>query len=230
MNNRHHTTWYLANEPDNGPPPPPLPERSLSNGFRFVTFGPGAPYPEHDMQQQPQPFMIDMLSGEQWQRGGELRQPVAEDFLVPSRIDGRVQGYDAEDEEYGDYEDKPLPDLPVEAMKRDPWADSIEPEPYIAVPQTSQAGPSDIVRHNTIASSKPHNTLSLDPAPKRSKSAVGVAGAPVQVSPMANDFFSPVLGGLQRLPIVPQKESKSQRFKRMFSFGSRRRKYGRASR
>lgn len=212
--NNNHTRWYPADQPDTGPPPPP--ERTLNNPFRFVNFGPGAPYPEHEGEEEhQQPYMIDMLSGEQWPRGGgKVRQPVAEDFLglrsVPAQEHGNYQEYEQDGPEY--------------------VTDAIEPLPYIPTLPSSNhtylTHPSDVGRHHSIATTKPQDTVKPDPVPKRSKSA---ADMPTQPPPMANDFFSPVLGGLQRLPSVQQKESKGQRLKRIFSFGKRR-KYGRVPR
>jgi hypothetical protein len=57
-----------------------------------------------------------------------------------------------------------------------------------------------------------------------------VCSTPQRVLPIGNDMFSPVLGGLHRLPSVPlRKESKTGGLKRFFSF-RKKRQYGRSSR
>ena len=247
-----HTTWYPADEPNDfmydhearQQRPSAYHEASpeeqslsmLTLPFRFVTIAEGAPYPLHEVQQlAEQPFMVDLLSGDQWHRGGSIRQPVAEDYLRPQH---------------------PLPAPPVEEHDSDQELPVIEPDSYLdpslsTVQQSHQphdVGTVSLGRRDTIATTKPFNIVKPDPAHKRSKSALALPShtarpsslaesgrmkredTAVHVPSMTNDFFSPVLGGLQRLPSAPpKKESKSERLKRFFSF-RRGRKYGRASR
>jgi len=227
-----HTTWYPADEPDDAPPPPP-PLHSPTLPFRFVIPGSGTPYPVHEA---PEPGMVDLLSGDQWHRGGSLRQPVAEDFLRPQKAlpAPPVEGRDEE--------------IEVEVAEPDDWVNEVpatEPDSYFHdVPVTSQQ-PSHLQSHATeldrrdtiaplsvvIPSPVPERPNTAPPRPESAQSESAVSerqDTPTRVPAMANDFFSPVLGGLQRLPSTPQKESKSERVRRFFSF--RRRKYGRASR
>ena len=219
-----HTTWYSADEPDDALPPPPPPQSPILP-FRFVIPGSGTPYPVHEA---PEPGMVDLLSGDQWHRGGSLRQPVAEDFLRP----------------------RPAP--PVEMCDEETGTESIEPEDWVNevsatepdsyfhdVPITNQqpdhpqSHATELDRRDPIA---PLSVVIPSPVPERPNTAPPRPESaqserqdtPTRVPAMANDFFSPVLGGLQRLPSVPQKQSKSERVRRFFSF--RRRKYGRASR
>ncbi|KAF2829487.1 hypothetical protein CC86DRAFT_190388 [Ophiobolus disseminans] len=233
-----HTTWYPADQPDEAPqqlsPPyhPSMDDRSRSMPalpFRFVAFGESTPYPDHEVQRPvPQPFMVDLLSGDQWHRGDSLRQPVAEDFL-------RLQ--------------HPLPPPPIEEHDSDQELPVIEPDSYFEDQPSSvqfhDVYATDLGRSHTVATTKPLNIVKPDVAHRRSKSTLELAlvvarpsftaraeydDSLAHISPMPIDCFTPVMGGLQRLPSAPLKMSKSQRLKRFFSFGRRRREYGRASR
>jgi len=176
--------------------------------------------------------MVDLLSGDQWHRGGSLRQPVAEDFLRqrhPLPAPPLVEILDEEVE--------------MEDIKPEDWVDEVpatEPDSYFPdVPITNQqpdhlqSHAPELDRRDTIAplsvvipSPVPERPATAPPRPESAQSKR--QDTPTRVPAMANDFFTPVLGGLQRLRSTPQKESKSERVKRFFSF--RRRKYGRASR
>jgi hypothetical protein len=243
-----HTSWYPADDPadteydfqkqgypTSAPAPAPPEERSMSMPtlpFRFVAFGDGAPYPVHESNhtmEPAKPFMVDMITGDQWHRGGSLRQPVAEDFL-------RTQ--------------HPLPAPPVEEHDSDQEMEIIEPDSYLThasgveaqeANEAQQAGPD---RHSTIGTSQPLTMSKPDAGPQRSESELDtpsrtsnipdhehepeVVDTPPRIPTMGDDMFSPVLGGLQRLPSVPvRKESKMGRLKRFFSF-RKKRQYGRA--
>ena len=166
--------------------------------------------------------MVDLLSGDQWHRGGSLRQPVAEDFLRPRP----APPVEMCDEETG-----------TESIEPDDWVDGVsatEPDSYFKdapvtgqQPDHLQSHATELDRRDTFAPL----SIVIPPRPESAKSESAISerrDTPTRVPAMANDFFSPVLGGLQRLPSVPQKQSKSERVRRFFSF--RRRKYGRASR
>ncbi|KAH7089279.1 hypothetical protein FB567DRAFT_440157 [Paraphoma chrysanthemicola] len=200
--------------------------------FRFVTFGDGAPYPVHEQLHhvdRQQPFMVDLLSGDAYDRGGVLRQPAPEDFLRQLH---------------------PLPAPLVEDHDSDQEIEIIEPDSYldhaavVKAKDTLGVEPNGSRRHSTIAASKPLSMSHPDAGPQRSRSELDrpsrmlhqdseqdsdVGSTPQRVPTIGNDMFSPVLGGLHRLHSVPvRKESKMGRLKRFFSF-RKKRQYGRRS-
>ncbi|KAH7061923.1 hypothetical protein BKA63DRAFT_429600 [Paraphoma chrysanthemicola] len=201
--------------------------------FRFVTFGDGAPYPVHEPLHhvdQQQPFMVDLLSGDAYDRGGVLRQPATEDFLgqLPPLPAPPVEEHDSDQE--------------MEIIELDSHLDHAagdEEEDTVEVEANCPRG------HSTIVTWRPLSMSHPDAGPQRSKSQLympsrmlhqvseqnsEVCSTPQRVLPIGNDMFSPVLGGLHRLPSVPlRKESKMGGLKRFFSF-RKKRQYGRSSR
>jgi hypothetical protein len=198
--------------------------------FRVVTINSGrAPYPsDHN-----DAITVDLISGEAWQCGASIRQPVAEDFLQPHR---------------------PLHALPVVQFGSDQDIPVIEPGPYVEEPAVDEQNVSSLEtpsprlsRRDTVTSTKPPSVIHKhDPVHKRPKSALDMVShvspslvlAPgfdkrhdtsVRVPTIGSDMFSSALGGLQRLPDAPdRKQSRCDRFKRFFS-SRRRREYGRTS-
>ncbi|KAF2032479.1 hypothetical protein EK21DRAFT_109858 [Setomelanomma holmii] len=248
-----HTTWYPADDPadleydfriqgypaspQSFEPPYASPDdqsHSMPNlPFRFVTFGEGAPYPVHDSDHsmtQPQPAIFDLLSGENWQRVGSIRQPVAEDFPRPQH---------------------PLPAPPVDQHDSDQELEIIEPDSYlkyqpvIGAATTTGTRPGETESRHALATSNLLTVSKPDEGLNRSKSesnmppnfsrpllkqSTEVSSTPPQVPTMGEDMFSVALGGLHRLPSAPaRKPSKVSRLKRFFS-SRKNRQYGRASR
>jgi hypothetical protein len=214
--------------------------------FRVVTMNESRALYSGDHADE-QPYMVDLLSGDAWQRCAPIRQPVAEDFLQPHH---------------------PLPPPPVAEYDSEQDLPVIEPASYLNEPSaiesdsdlgdvlvneepvmSNQASSTDLSRRRTIASTKPLNIVKKpDPVHnKRSKSALamsshaspspvvtlrvdGYQDAPLRIRTIGSDMFSSALGGLHRLPdIAVRKESKRDRFKRFFSI-RRRWDYGRAAR
>jgi hypothetical protein len=199
--------------------------------FRLVAVSDTAPYPLDESQQTVEPpHMVDLMSGEQFHRADSIRQPIAEDFLEPHRL---------------------LPALPIEEYMHDSDQNLpiIEPDSdsnaihtgnhYMSRPE--RVVKVNIGRRDTIATTQPLSAVKAGPSHKRSKSAVNLPNhssqnseipegqkTPVPVAAMGADMFSPVLGGLHRLPSAPaRRPSKMKRLRWFFSF--KRRQHGRMS-
>jgi hypothetical protein len=251
-----HTSWYPADDPSqevqlqqaaqiyyqqlNGQERVEEQRFNVPNlPFRLVTSTGGAPYPLHEEDvTAEQSHMVDLISGERFNRTESVRQPVVEDFLHPQHSRPLPSPKIYESDQYMDVIE------PIEEHEEDQHLPIIEPDSYFPTDHADTyfpsrphtAGAVDLGRRDTIASTKPTG-LHLDtrrPDPKRSKSAADVLETTDsehgEVPAMGADMFSPALGGLHRLPSAPLKRpSRLGRIKRFFSLKGRR-PYGKASR
>ncbi|KAF1919543.1 hypothetical protein BDU57DRAFT_527539 [Ampelomyces quisqualis] len=239
-----HTTWYPADEAAEPMYPEPLrPDRradpngpmssehrqSMSNmPFRWVAPATDTPYPIHDSRpSKEQQHIVDLLSGQRFQRADIIRQPMAEDFLQSHRS---------------------LPAPPVRRHDSDQDLPIIEPDSYFPrvsasdrlYSRSQSAGSADLTRRERITSPKPLPAVDSDPTQQHPVSAAAifphefdetevedcVAPAPA----MESDMFSPALGGLHRLESAPiRRPSRLGRLKRFFSAKGRH-QYGRPTR
>jgi hypothetical protein len=204
--------------------------------FRIVAFSDGAPYPLDESQNTAEPsHMVNLWSGERFHRVESIRQPVAEDYLRPHR---------------------PLPPIPIEEHDSDQDLPIIEPESYwndlhaddYPLSQPEHADEVNLGGRGTISATRCLNIVKAGPVhksainlPTRASHEFHIGtlpefgdpdaqDAPVTVAAIGDDMFSPVLGGLHRIPSAPaRKSSKMDRLKRFFSFKGRRQS-GRATR
>jgi hypothetical protein len=230
-----HTPWYPADEPESTQPPASYyqPPRTSSMPFRLVAFPEGASYPLERSQHAPEPFLVDLVSGERFHRTDSIRQPVAEDFLR------HHHPLPAPPVEYDSDQDLPV----IEPISY--WHDVDADDHHL--PRPERADNVTVGRRDTIATTKPLNIVKTGPAHKRSQSVMNLpshasykpdatAGfgtpvpTPIPAPAISDDMFSPITGGLHRLESGPvRKPTKMGRLRRFFSF-KHRREFGRASR
>jgi hypothetical protein len=192
---------------------------------RLVTPATNTPYPIHDSQASTiQQHMVDLLSGQRFQRTDAIRQPLAADFLPSHR---------------------PLPNASVRRYDSDQDLPVTEPGSYFPkIPAGNRRysrpqsfGAAYFTQRESVTSLRPLQGVTSDPIPP--VSAVNVPAVEAENSaveensepaPMMNsDTFSPALGGLHRLDSAPvRRPSRFGRLKRLFS--AKDRPYGRAAR
>lgn len=189
--------------------------------FRIVAFADSAPYLLQESQaSSQQQQMVDLISGERFQRVESFRQPIAEDFLRRNH---------------------PRPAPPVAVYKEDQHLPIFEPDEHFESesfahhearrPQSASAISPQ--RSDSVAYTRTLSISKTDPSHRRSKSAADIPVVEAEaiesesnakvVPDIGMDEFSPVLGGLHRLPSAPaRKPSKLHRLKRFLSSKQRR--------
>lgn len=243
MNMNSYTTWYPADEPAESMHPqqlrpghraqshesPPEHRQNTSNmPFRLVAPVTNTPYPIHDSQPSTeQQHMVDLITGQRFQRTDTIRQPVAADFILSHR---------------------PLPASPLLRHNSDQDLSVTEPDSYFPEfdadsrrhKRVQSADAAHPPRRDSLASPKPLHAVKSDPDQQRPVSVAAVQtieaddneveDKAVPAPAMEPDMFSPALGGLNRLESAPMRRpSRLGRLKRFLSYKGRR-EYGRAAR
>lgn len=242
-----HTTGYPADEPSESSTAAQSPasprahqnrqyfveDQSSSNSnmpFRIVAFteGGNAPYPLHDSPQpSQQQYMVDLISGDRFQRHESIRQPDPKDYmrryhpLPPPPVEIHEEDQDLPIIEPGIYDHLEIDTTKPGAYLELDFRDHEPKRPQSAAPAVPG-------RCDSIAPVKPLTLSKPDSAHRRSKSAANIPVLQTEdnespysankVPSIAPDEFSPVLGGLHRLPSAPiRKPSRIRRLKRFFS-------------
>lgn len=188
--------------------------------FRLVAPVTNTPYPIHDSRPSTeQQHMVDLITGQRFQRADTIRQPVAADFIQSHRLLPAltVRRHDSDRDLPVIESDSYFPEFDADDRrhKRVQNADAVHPR-----------------RRDSLASPKPLHAVNSDPTQQRPvfEAAVPpirtdddeVEGDPEAAPAMDSDMFSSAFGGLHGLKSAPvRRPSRLGRLKRFFSYKGR---------